>query len=102
MKNLSNIIPVSATAQVVIEEGCVEAIIDGYLFSLTVHEYSNGIVKVFLDFSSNTPSSRDILALYGATLDSETLDEIHGEEFKVGQYVLGIQAMRWNLRNLKT
>ena len=81
MKDLSDIIPFSATALVVVEEGHVEAVIDGYLFSLTVHEYSNGILKVFLDHSSDTPSSREILGLYGATLESETLDEIHGEEF---------------------
>lgn len=78
-KSLHDIIPAGARAMVVVEEGNVEAIIDGYMFQFTVHEYSNGILKVFLH--SYNKKAREILKNYGATFEKKTLNEIHGDEF---------------------
>ena len=74
-----NIIPYSARPVVVVEEGEVEVVIEEYLFRFTIHEYSNGIVKIMLD--TDTPESRKMLEKYGVSFNDETLDEVHGEEF---------------------
>ena len=74
-----NIIPFSAAARMVVEEGQVNAVIDGYLFSFTIHEYSNGSKKLMLD--SDTPKARKILKKFGVSFARATLDEIHGDEF---------------------
>jgi hypothetical protein len=86
IKNLYDIFPVGATAKLAIEEGNVEAIIDGYMFEFTIQEYSNGILKVLLD--SDSKKARKILKSYGASFEKETMDEIQGEEFKkrIGKY----------------
>lgn len=80
IKNLYDIIPVGAHAKIMVEEGQVEAIIDGYMFNFTVHEYSDKTLIVMLD--SDTRKARNILKKYGATFTRKTLDEIQGDEFK--------------------
>ena len=59
MKDLDTIEPISARAELVIEEGSVEAIIDGYLFDFTIQEISNGTLIILLN--SDTTKARNIL-----------------------------------------
>jgi hypothetical protein len=75
---LDSIIPFSATAKMVVEEGDVSAVIDGYLFNFTVQEYSSGTRVVLLD--SDTPKARRILKKFDASFKKKT-DEIFGDEF---------------------
>lgn len=80
MKDLYTIEPISARAELVIEEGRIEAIIDGYLFDFTIQEISNGTLIILLN--SDTTKARNILIEYGASFERKTKDEIHGEAFK--------------------
>ena len=74
-----DIIPISARAILVVEEGEVELIISGYKFVFTIQEYSNKIIKILLD--SDKPKARKLLAPFGVTFNKDTLDEVHGDEF---------------------
>ena len=71
--------PMSARAIMVVEEGKVEVIISGYLFSFTINEYSDKNVVVLLD--DNKPKARKLLEQFGVSFKKETKDEVHGEEF---------------------
>jgi hypothetical protein len=73
------ITPISARALVVVEEGEVETIIDGYKFIFTIHEYSNKIIKVYLE--SDSPKARRILKKFNVSFLKVSLNEIHGNEF---------------------
>lgn len=79
IKDVYDITPVSARAIIVVEEGQVEAIIDGHLFSFTINEYSDGNFTVLLD--SKGVKARRMLQEYGATFSKDTLDRVHGDEF---------------------
>jgi len=79
-KNLYDIEPISASAVGVVEHGEVGVIIDGYKFTFTIQEYSNGTLVVLLD--SDCSKARKILKAYGATFTKDGMDEIEGEEFK--------------------
>lgn len=78
-KLYDNIIPFSATAKIVVEEGDVSAVIDGYLFEFTIQEYSNGIKTLLLN--SDTPKARRILKKFGVCFKKQTQDEIIGDLF---------------------
>lgn len=80
MKDLYTIEPISARAELVIEEGRIEAIIDSYLFDFTIQEISNGTLIILLN--SDTTKARNILIEYGASFERKTKDEIHGHDFK--------------------
>ncbi|MEK6829726.1 MAG: hypothetical protein AABY15_06420 [Nanoarchaeota archaeon] len=82
IKDIDDIIPFSARALVVVEEGQVEAIIDDHLFSFTVQQYSNDVLTILIDHHTDTAKARKILKEYGVIFKKETKDEIHGEEFK--------------------
>ena len=73
------ITPISARALVVVEEGEVETIIDGYKFKFTIHEYSNKIIKVYLE--SDSTKARKMLKQFDVSFERKTLNEIHGEQF---------------------
>lgn len=74
-----DIIPFSARAIVVVEEGQVELLIQGYKFSFTIHEYSNKVVEVFLD--DNILKARRILEPFGVSFQKKTKNEIYGDKF---------------------
>ena len=78
-RDVYDIVPVGARAIVAIEEGAVEAIIDGHMFNFTIQEYSDGNYTVLLD--SKGRKARAILRKYGATFTRATMDQVHGEEF---------------------
>jgi len=79
MDNFDDILPISARAIVVVEEGQVEIIVNGYKLSFTIHECSNKSVSVFLD--DNTSKARKILKSFGVSFKKETKDEIYGDDF---------------------
>ncbi len=74
-----DVIPFSAITNMVIEEGDVSVVIDGYLFNFTIHEYSNGTIKLMLD--SDTLKARNILKRFGVSFTKKTLNEINCDEF---------------------
>jgi hypothetical protein len=73
MKDVDDVIGISATCNGVVEHGIVETIIEDKRINFTVEQYSDGGVVVLLD--DNTEEVRELLKEYGAEFenDNETL-----------------------------
>ena len=75
----NDIEPRSAYTSVMVEEGHVELVINGYLFSFTVHQYSNGINEVLSDDFFKLKARKMLISL-GVEFKKETGDEVHHDE----------------------
>jgi len=69
-KDINEVIAISARATCVVKEGQVETIIDGYLITFTVQQYSYGFSKVLLN--EDTTKSRKILVKYGVKFEPKS------------------------------